>query len=182
MRKNFIVALTAVAVLGAILALALAGSAPAITTATTLRLREDPDHFRERVVDVAPIGQLNAGDGFLARARLLDAEGNDVGFDQISCTFHIPFFINEKTGQFRISQVCEGTFTLAEGTIELSGTVTFFGTEGDPEGAAAPFRTAQGERAEGFHIAVTGGTGEYQNARGEFSVGRGDEIVIKLIP
>jgi hypothetical protein len=182
MRKKFLFALTAVTVLGVIVALTLAGSAPAITTATTLRLVEDPDHFRERVVDVAPIDQFNAGDGFLSRGRLLDAGGNDVGFDQISCTFHIPFFINEKTGEFRISQLCKGTFTLAEGTIELSGTVTFFGTEGGPARAAAPFNTAQGERGEGFHIAVTGGTGAYQNARGEVRVGREDEIVIRLIP
>jgi hypothetical protein len=182
MRRKYAIALTGAAVVGLVIALALAGSAPAITTATRLRLFEDPDHFRERVVDVAPIGQFNAGDGFLARARLLDEDGNDVGFDQISCTFHIPFFINEKTGQFRISQLCEGTFTLTDGTIELSGTVTFFGREGGPEETAAPFRTAQGERAQGFHIAVTGGTGAYQNARGEFRVGRGDEIVIQLIP
>jgi hypothetical protein len=181
MRRKYAIAFTAAAVLGLVIALALASSAPAITTATTLHLFEDPDHFRERVVDVAPVGQFNAGDGFLTRARLLDEDGNDVGFDQISCTFHIPFFINEKTGQFRISQLCEGTFTLTEGTIELSGTVTFFGT-GGPEEAAAPFRMAPGERDQGFHIAVTGGTGAYQNARGEFRVGRGDEIVIELIP
>jgi hypothetical protein len=180
MRRKSLLTLTAAAVLGILFALT-AGSAPAITTATRLRLFEDPDHFRERAVDVAPVGQFNAGDGFLSRARLLDEDGNDVGFNQISCTFHIPFFINEKTGQFRISTLCEGTFTLTEGTIELSGTVTFFGT-GGPEEAAAPFRTAQGERGEGFHIAVTGGTGAYQNARGEFRVGRGDEIVIQLIP
>jgi hypothetical protein len=97
------------------------------------------------------------------------------------CTAHIPTALNEETGRFRVSQLCEGTITLSDGTIELSGTISFFG-EGDLERAAAPFSTAQRERSEGFHIAVTGGTGEYQNARGELRIGQGARFAVLLIP
>jgi hypothetical protein len=180
MLKRLTVAVTTIGSLGLVLVLSLAGSAPAITTATTLRLTVDPEHVRERFVDVAPVNRFNPGDVFLVRERLLDDDGAVAGFDQIMCTAHIPSVVNEETGQFRVSQLCEGTFTLPDGTIEVSGTVSFFG-EGDVERAAAPFSTARRERTQGFFVAVTGGTGEYQNARGEVQV-RGATLSLVLIP
>jgi hypothetical protein len=181
MLRRLTVAVTTIGSLGLVLVLSLAGSAPAITTATTLHLTTDLDHVRERAVDVAPVGQFNPGDAFLFRERLLDDNGAVVGFDQVMCTAHIPTVLNEDTGRFRVSQLCEGTITLTDGTIELSGTISFFG-EGDVERAAAPFSTVQRERSQGFFIAVTGGTGEYQNARGELRIGQGARFAVLLIP
>ena len=179
--RRLTVAVTTIGSLGLVLVLSLAGSAPAITTATTLRLTVDPERVRERFVDVAPVNRFNPGDVFLVRERLLDDDGAVAGFDQIMCTAHIPSVVNEETGQFRVSQLCEGTITLTDGTIELSGTISFFG-EGDVERAAAPFSTVQRERSQGFFIAVTGGTGEYQNARGELRIGQGARFAVLLIP
>lgn len=181
MLRRLTVAATTVASLGLVLVLSLAGSAPAITTATTLHLTIDGDHVRQRFLDAAPLGRVSPGDAFLFRERLLDDDRAVIGFDQITCTVHIPSVINEQTGQFRVSQVCEGTITLSDGTIELSGTSMFFG-EGDVERAAAPFSTVQRERSQGFFIAVTGGTGEYQNARGELRIGQGARFAVLLIP
>lgn len=181
MLKRRSVAATTIGSLGLVLVLSLAGSAPAITTSTTLHLTTDPEHVRERFVDVAPVDRFNPGDAFLMRERLMDDDGAVVGFDQVTCTAHIPSAVNEGTGQFRVSQLCEGTISLSNGTIELSGTISFLG-EGDVERAVAPFSTARRERTQGFFIAVTGGTGEYQNARGELRVGGGARFAVLLIP
>ena len=180
MLKKSSVAATTIGSVVLVLVLSVAGSAPAITTATTLRLTVDPDHVRERLVDQAPIG-FSAGDAFLFRERLLDDEGVAVGFDQVICTIHIPSVLDETTGQFRVSQLCEGTISLSDGTVEVSGTTSFIGQE-NLERAAAPFSIARRERTQGIHIGVTGGSGAYQNARGELEVGRGNTLTLHLIP
>lgn len=181
MLKKLSVAATTIGSVALVLVLSVAGSAPAITTATTLRLTVDPDHVRERLVDLPPINRFNAGDAFLFRERLLDDEGVAVGFDQIICTIHIPSILDGATGQFRISELCEGTVSLSDGTIEVSGTIAFIGQE-DVQRAAAPFTTAQRERSQGFHIGVTGGSGAYQNVRGELHIGQGNTLTLRLIP
>lgn len=181
MLKKLSVAATAIGSVVLVLVLSVGGSAPAITTATTLRMTIDPDHVRERLVDLPPINRFNAGDAFLFRERLLDDEGGVIGFDQIICTAHIPSVLDESTGQFRVSELCEGTISLSDGTVEVSGTTSFIGTE-NLERAAAPFSSAQRERTQGFHIGVTGGSGAYQNARGELEVGRGNTLTLHLIP
>jgi hypothetical protein len=63
----------------------------------------------------------------------------------------------------------------------VSGRISFIGQENLAR-AAAPFSSVHRERTQGFHIGVTGGTGEYQNVRGELEVGRGDALTLHLIP
>jgi hypothetical protein len=63
---------------------------------------------------------------------------------------------------------------------EGGGGVSFSGV-GDVS-ALPPLGATGREQGVGFDIAVTGGTGAYQNARGELRIRRGDEIAVRLIP
>ena len=104
-------------------------------------------------------------DYFLFKERLINRAGTRVGTDNIICTVHFPFVQN------RFGILCEGTFTFSgrggieRGTISVEGVLVY--------------------RAgvHSFALAVTGGTGHYQNVRGEVHVpAEGNSLTFHLIP
>jgi hypothetical protein len=109
--------------------------------------------------------RFGPGDYFLFKERLTNRAGTHVGYDNIICTLHFPF------RQSRFGTLCEGTFTFSgrggieRGTISVEGVLVFR------------------ERVNSFALAVTGGTGHYQNVRGELHVPtQGSSLTFHLIP
>ena len=109
--------------------------------------------------------RFGPGDYFLFKERLTNSAGTRVGTDNIICTVHFPFVQN------RFGILCEGTFTFSgrggieRGTISVEGVLVY--------------------RAgvHSFALAVTGGTGHYQNVRGEVHVpAEGNSLTFHLIP
>lgn len=104
------------------------------------------------------------GDYFVLREKVFNRRGTrQVGYDNVQCTAHFPFSRN------RVTSLCEGTFTFTARGFHGQGTITFQGL--------VSFTQTTGR----FDIAVTGGTGHFQNARGELhATNRG--LVFHLIP
>jgi hypothetical protein len=109
--------------------------------------------------------RIGPGDYFLFKERLTNSAGTHVGYDNIICTVHFPFTQN------RFGTLCEGTFTFSgrggieRGTISVQGVLVFR------------------EGVNSFALAVTGGTGHYQNVRGEVHVpAQGSSLTFHLIP
>jgi hypothetical protein len=109
--------------------------------------------------------RFGPGDYFLFKERLTNRAGTHVGYDNIICTVHFPF------RQSRFGVLCEGTFTFSgrggieRGTISVEGVLAF--REGVPS----------------FTLPITGGTGHYQNVRGELHVPtQGNSLTFHLIP
>ena len=128
----------------------------------TLIVREREVRSKFINVDGSAFGP---GDYFLFKNRLL-RKGVRVGRDNIMCTFHFP------ATEQRATLLCEGTFTfngtggIRRGKVEVAGTFSF--------GPNAPETQA---------IPITGGTGHYQNVRGEIHVPtEGNTVVLHLLP
>jgi hypothetical protein len=109
--------------------------------------------------------RFGPGDYFLFKERLTSSAGTRVGTDNIICTLHFP------STQNRFGILCEGTFTFSgrggieRGTISVEGVLVFR------------------EGVNSFALAVTGGTGHYQNVRGELDVPVvGSSLTFHLIP
>jgi hypothetical protein len=139
-------------------AAALAGSSGKASTGTTIKLLED-----EAPGTSVPIGRhtgLAAGDEAVLTRTLRTTQKKPVGQLNISC-------VTTKGGLNWIS-ICTGVYTLAGGT--LVGTTIN--------------RPSQGPNT--LHIAVTGGTGRYEGARGSIlSVGSSTGLAtdtIHLLP
>ena len=95
---------------------------------------------------------IGPGDYFVFKEKLRNRAGTHVGYDNIICTVHFP------STQERFGLLCEGTFTFfGRGGIE-KGKISFEGM--------LVFR----EGINSFPIPITGGTGHYQNVRGELHV------------
>jgi hypothetical protein len=109
--------------------------------------------------------RFGPGDYFLFKERLTNAAGTHVGYDNIICTVHFPFT------QRRFAVMCEGSFT-------------FFGRGGIERGKISVegilvFRPG----ISSFAIPITGGTGHYQNVRGELHVpAEGSGLTFHLLP
>lgn len=109
--------------------------------------------------------RFGPGDYFLFKENLFNSAGTQVGQDYVQCTAHFPF-----TRQ-RVAFLCDGNFTFSgrggmeRGKVTVEGVVLFSRTSG-----------AQA-------IAITGGTGHYQNARGELRVPSvGNRLTFHLLP
>ena len=133
-----------------------ASDAPSITTAQTLRFQAQ----QSRITVVPVPGQTAhhpvTGDQILFTERLRQ-NGRSAGSDQVDCT------VNGG------ALVCTAVFALRDGTISVVGTVPLNG----------PGRA-------GAMLGVTGGTGRYQNARGQVQVKssgpRTETEVFNLLP
>jgi hypothetical protein len=117
---------------------------------------------KEVNVDGARFGP---GDYFLFKERLTDSAGTHVGADRVICTVHLPFT------QSRFAILCEGTFKfngrggIERGQISVEGVLVFR------------------EGVNSLTLPITGGTGHYQNVRGELHVpARGNSLTFHLIP
>jgi hypothetical protein len=145
-------------------------SRASVTTPTPLS-HEGGDTFVVRGQEVAGKEvnvngrRIGPGDYFLFKERLTNSAGPHVGYDNIICTAHFPF------RQSRFGILCEGTFTFSgrggieRGTISVQGVLSFR------------------EGVNSFALAVTGGTGHYQNVRGELHVPvAGNSLTFHLIP
>ena len=108
--------------------------------------------------------RFGPGDYFLFKERLTNSAGTHVGTDNVVCTAHFPF-------RKRFGILCEATFT-------------FFGRGGIEQGHIS----AEGilvfrEGVRSFALPITGGTGHYQNVRGELHVpAQGTSLTFHLIP
>jgi hypothetical protein len=109
--------------------------------------------------------RFGPGDYFLFKERLTNSAGTRVGTDNIICTAHFP------SRQNRFGTLCEGTFTFSgrggieRGTISVEGVLLFK------------------EGVNSFALPITGGTGHYQNVRGELHVPvAGHSLTFHLIP
>lgn len=137
---------------------ALAGGGGKAQTGTTIKLLED--EARGTSVPIGHHTGLAAGDENVQTRTLRTMQKKPVGQLNISC-------VATKGGLDWIS-ICTGVYTLARGT--LVGTTIN--------------RPSQGPNT--LHIAVTGGTGRYEGARGSIlSVGSGTGLAtdtIHLLP
>ena len=107
--------------------------------------------FRNKNVNVNGPG-FGPGDYSVFKEKLTNRAGTHVGYDNIICTAHFPFT------QERFGTLCEGTLTFfGRGGIE-KGKISFEGI--------IVFR----EGIDSFPLPITGGTGHYQNVRGELHV------------
>ena len=105
------------------------------------------------------------GDYSVFKERLTNRAGTHVGTDNIICTIHYPH-------KERFGTLCEGTYTffgrggIKKGTISIEGLLLF------------------GPGVGSFTFAITGGTGHYQNVRGEMHLGLGrtTQFTFHLIP
>ena len=109
--------------------------------------------------------RFGPGDYFLFKEKLRNRAGTHVGYDNIICTAHFPFT------RERSAVLCEGTFTffgrggIEKGKISVEGMIVFR------------------EGIDSFPIPITGGTGHYQNVRGELHVPtQGSNLTFHLIP
>ena len=101
----------------------------------------------DEYVDLAPKGEPNAGD-HLVFSDDVYWNGNKVGFLDGTCTFTR---VKATAGRFH----CTATLTLPKGQITIQGAIRI------------PF----GENFLGpFYLAITGGTGAYDEARGQVRV------------
>ena len=101
------------------------------------------------------------GDYSLFKEKLYNRAGKHVGYDNVVCTAHFP--LTERRAAF----FCEAVITLFDrGRITVEGLLTFS-------------RNQQGTTP----LAITGGTGHFQNVRGEVHVpSRGTRLVLHLLP
>lgn len=96
--------------------------------------------------------RFGPGDYVLFREVLSTRSGRRVGHTNVRCMRHFPFTTR------RVTSICDGTFTLSarrfhgRGEIAIQGSVTFTPS------------------ASVLTVAVTGGTGHYQNVRGELHI------------
>jgi allene oxide cyclase len=112
--------------------------APAVRTIQILE-REGPSRF----VDQPPRRRPSQGDMIVFRNTLLNAANRR----QRIGTSHGVCVVTGGTAR-RTSTQCEATLVLGDGTLSLLGAVTF------------------AEEARAFTVAVVGGTGAYEGARG----------------
>lgn len=133
-------------------------SASAITTGKTIRLEEGPG--QETHLDLGKRGR-SQGDEDIFSGKLKDVRtGKRAGETNGRCV------LTDPDGD---EQVCVEVFKLEGGSIIVEGS-NAIGEEGEKEDNVS---------------AVTGGTGRYQNVRGEVTEGgkgHEEEIVIHLIP
>ena len=144
----------------AVAALALAGTAsahnaPSHAPGKTIKLVEANKELQPTFVDTGKPGP-SVGDMVVARDDVLRENGAPAGkFTQV-CTL-----VELGSNPFTSTYECNGSITLKDGTITMQG----------------PFVPAQPEGT----AAITGGTGQYQGARGEIVVrAEADQIVVKL--
>lgn len=154
MRRTTAVLGTSALALG-VVAVAVAGPAPAITRAETLRLTATVD--RQTTLDFHARG-FSLGDQRIAAGSLADERGAVVGRFDLACTV---------------------TDTLAEGTFQCLFTLALPHGQVTSQGLASTV----GPRST---TAVTGGTGRYQNVRGQVVVTRHSPtratLVVSLLP
>jgi hypothetical protein len=155
-RKHLIVTATA-AVLAATGGVAYAASStPNITTPQTIRLVAHQTPVSFVRVPGQTSQQPVSGDQIIFGERVTRG-GVTVGHNLVHCTV------------VRHALICDAVFSLHDGTISANGRVP-----------------VNGPGRSGTRIAVTGGTGRYQNVRGEvhvFSTGRSTETeVLHLLP
>jgi hypothetical protein len=117
-----------------------ASSTPSITTAQTIRLSAHQSAVRFVPVPGQTSQRPIPGDQILFTERLSRA-GTAAGTDQVHCTV---------VGH---ALICDAVFALANGTITVNGKVP-----------------VNGPGRGGSTLAVTGGTGRFQNVRGEVHV------------
>ncbi len=138
--KHLIIGVTA-AIMAATGGIAYAASStPDITTAQTIRLVAHQTSFRFVRVPGQTSQQPVPGDQIVFTERVNRA-GTAAGTDQINCTV---------VGR---ALICDAVFALSDGTISVTGKVP---VNGPGQGGAT--------------LAVTGGTGRFQNVRGEVHV------------
>jgi hypothetical protein len=154
MRRSWIVLVTAAAILslGMIGVVSIASAAPSnqpdITTAQTFTVLAHATNFKMINVDGKDIGP---GD-YVVERWTLRASGSRVGRLNDQCT------INFNQTPSNPTALCFFAFTFTgKGEITGDGSVVF---------APAP----EGFRPVPFNLPVTGGTGSYQNARGQIHV------------
>jgi len=117
-----------------------------------------------REVDVEGDGEFGPGDYVVFRERILNEDGVRVGRDNGQCTVNFP------TNETRFSINCAVAFTftgaggIRRGEIMVEGNVLFTQTTST------------------LTVPITGGSGHYQNVRGEVHVRGEDEIVFHLLP
>jgi hypothetical protein len=148
--------LPAAAATAAVVLLGTVGSADAITKAQTISLVAKQQSFH--FSDTPPLKKENAGDSFQL-AEALTHNGAKAGLSTIDCVV----VVNHKT------DLCQGAWSLPNGQITVAGQV--------------PDNTPAGKS---FNVAVTGGTGHFQNSRGQLTVtpsnGPTSTEVFHLIP
>lgn len=126
---------------------ALPASTQAPAERVTLTFFDANGDDKEKNIDVKPIGDFNAGDGAVIWTKALDPETCEkVG------SFSISFQVIRLVGQENAWVRFGGATVLGDGDINFDAVGTF-----------ADFET-------GFDGAVTGGTGAYKDATGEFNV------------
>jgi len=126
------------------------------TDGQTLVITTRPTHDKVINVDGREIGP---GDYSVFRDRLFNRRGEPIGYTNAMCWVHFPF--NRNT----VTNFCQGTFILdGKGTIQVEGTLQFYA-----------------DRPPLADLAVIGGTGHWQNVRGELHLTE-TAFVFHLIP
>ena len=97
-------------------------------------------------------GGFGPGDYVLFRENLSSRSGRRVGHDNVRCMRHFPFTTR------RQASFCDGTFTFTAGRFHGKGQITIAG------------RITFAPSVNVLTVAVTGGTGHYQNVRGELHI------------
>lgn len=140
------------AALGTVVATSIVGLAvPAATQApaerVTLTFFDANGDDKEKDIDVKPMGEFNAGDGAVIWTKALDPETCEkVG--SFSISFQVIRLVGRENAWVRFG----GATVLGDGDINFDAVGTF-----------ADFES-------GFDGAVTGGSGAYKDATGEFTV------------
>ncbi len=137
-------------------AVSASGAAPEITAAEHLRLTAH-DNGRAGDVDTGRSGPT-PGDYYVFQERLTAPDGSQLGTDGARCML---VWLNAR------STICDGSFLVqGRGQIDVYG--VFSRTSGPPV------------------LAITGGTGDFQNARGQARIvggtGRTTDFVFDLLP
>lgn len=143
-KVKFGVVIATIGALGMVFGSLVPASSQEAPRGTTIELLEKETWGRE--LDTKPIGKFNPGDGVLFQSRLSDATTEERAGKMVG---HV--VTHKRLGKR------EDTRFIGDATVKLAdGTITIYG--------AGMFRQFE----SGFTASVTGGTGAYAGARGEF--------------